>query len=62
MLAVESMLETLQKVMPEAVQADKNGYKTVSYTDLIPVLIEAIKQQQVEINELKNKGVSPSFR
>jgi len=47
--------QELEKVLPDAVQTDKDGYKTVSYTDLIPLLVEAIKQQQTQITELSKK-------
>jgi hypothetical protein len=39
--------------VPEVVTTDNNGYKGISYSKLVPVLIEAIKEQQKEIEELK---------
>ena len=32
---------------------DKEGFKTVDYSRLTPVLVEAIKEQQKIINQLK---------
>jgi hypothetical protein len=38
--------QELEPILPEAVTTDENtGFKYVSYTYLIPVLIEAIKEQ-----------------
>ena len=37
------------------IRTDKDDYKTVSYQKVIPVLVEAIKQQQEQIDELKKK-------
>ena len=57
--------QTVEKVMPEVVALapfDNDGsggsisgenYKTVQYEKLVPLLIEAIKEQQVQIEELK---------
>jgi len=39
--------------LPEVVKESPNGEKSVSYTELIPVLIEAVKEQQKVIEELK---------
>ena len=59
--------QDVQEVIPEAVKIapfdrDENGesksgdnYLTVQYEKIIPLLIECIKEQQVQINELKNK-------
>ena len=33
---------------------DDNGYESVDYSRLTPVLVEAIKEQQQQIDELKN--------
>ncbi|MCY1662913.1 tail fiber domain-containing protein [Chryseobacterium sp. SL1] len=41
------------KVLPEAVFTDKDGFYSVSYSSLIPILINAIKEQQIQIDELK---------
>jgi len=42
-------------VLPEIVvdAAIGEGYKTVQYDKLVPLLIEAIKEQQTQIDELK---------
>ena len=47
--------QEVEQVIPEAVSEDDNGMKSVSYNQLIPLLIEAIKEQQKEIDELKSK-------
>jgi hypothetical protein len=46
--------QDVAKVIPDAVLKMKNGYFAVNYVSIIPILIEAIKEQQVEINLLKN--------
>lgn len=45
--------QEVEKVLPEIVREGKVSGKAVSYTQIIPVLIEAIKEQQKTINELK---------
>ena len=45
--------QEVEKVLPELVDGDKT--KTVNYNGLIGVLIEAIKEQQKQIEELKRK-------
>lgn len=46
--------QEVEKVFPELVWTDpKSGYKLVKYDKLAPVLIEAIKEQQKEIEELR---------
>ncbi len=37
--------QDIQKVLPEVVQDGPDGEKAVSYTELIPILIEAMKEQ-----------------
>jgi hypothetical protein len=51
------LAQDVEKIIPQIVSTDtsKTQLKTLSYTELIPVLIEAIKEQQTQINELKNK-------
>jgi hypothetical protein len=45
--------QEVEKVVPEVVQTDKDGYKSLSYDKLTAVLIEAVKEQQKQIEELK---------
>jgi hypothetical protein len=41
------------EVLPEVVAQGENGYYSVAYGNMIGLLIEAIKEQQKEIDELK---------
>ncbi len=45
--------QDLQKVYPELVITDSDGMLSVNYTGLIPVLVEALKEQQVLIDSQK---------
>jgi hypothetical protein len=47
--------QEIEKVIPEVVTTNDRGLKTVSYGNLIGVLIEAIKEQQIRIEELERK-------
>ena len=47
--------QEVEKVLPEVVATRDSGYKAVKYEKMIPLLIEAIKEQQQQINELKEK-------
>lgn len=46
--------QELQKVYPELVSTDDNGYLSVDYAGLIPVVIEALKEQQAMIKKQEN--------
>jgi hypothetical protein len=46
--------QEVEKVLPELVE-DTDGVKSVSYGNIVAVLIEAIKEQQVRIEELERK-------
>ena len=46
--------QELEKVAPELVHTHENGIKSVAYGNIVGYLIEAIKLQQKEIEELKN--------
>lgn len=46
--------QELQKSMPGAVFQGSDGYLSVAYNEIIPVLIECIKTQQLEIENLKS--------
>lgn len=41
--------QELEKVIPELVITDEEGWKSIEYSHLVPVLIEAIKEQQALI-------------
>jgi len=45
--------QELENIFPEVVKTESNGYKSVNYNGMIPVLVEAIKEQQKIINDLK---------
>jgi len=47
--------QDVEKIFPEAVSMDHQGIKSVRYTMLIPVLIEAHKEQVKRIDELERK-------
>lgn len=47
--------QDIQKLFPEVVNTDDEGYLSVEYSHLVPVLIEAIKAQQLIIDEYKAK-------
>lgn len=44
-----------EDVVPEAVSEDKNGNYCISYSSLVPVLVEANKEQQEIIDEQRKK-------
>ena len=45
--------QEVEEIFPEIVIDDQSGYKKVDYSKLTPVLIEAIKEQQIIIAQLK---------
>lgn len=47
--------QEVEEVIPEVVETDADGTKTLSYGNIIGVLIEAIKEQQIRIEELERK-------
>ena len=47
--------QQVQKVLPEVVSEDKNGYLNVDYGGIVPLLPEAIKELESRVNELENK-------
>jgi hypothetical protein len=47
--------QEIEVIMPELVTTRDNGYKAVKYEKLVPLLIEAIKDLQKQVDELKNK-------
>ncbi|HEX5112981.1 MAG TPA: tail fiber domain-containing protein [Saprospiraceae bacterium] len=52
-LQIGFIAQELEQQFPELVATDDDGIKSVAYSNMIPVLLEAIKEQQKEIEELK---------
>jgi len=50
--------QDLEKVYPELVKTDEKGYKSVDYSRLTPILVEAIKEQQQIIEHQKEEIVN----
>lgn len=46
--------QEVEKIFPQVVGTDKDGYKSVEYSKLVAVLIEAMKEQQKTINNLQS--------
>ena len=44
--------QELEEVVPEAVHTRADGYKTVRYEKVVPVLLQAVKEQQAVIDQL----------
>jgi hypothetical protein len=49
------LAQDIEAVLPELVTTRDSGYKAVSYEKIVALLIEAIKEQQLQIDELKSK-------
>jgi hypothetical protein len=45
--------QEIEKVLPEVVITRGDGYKAVKYEKIIPLLVQGLKEQQEEINQLK---------
>ncbi|MEA2107682.1 MAG: hypothetical protein U9P82_13380 [Bacteroidota bacterium] len=50
--------QDVEKVLPQLVSTDSNGYKSIDYLKLTPVLVEAIKEQQQKINQLEKENAA----
>jgi Tfp pilus assembly protein PilN len=49
------LAQEIKEVFPELVSEDDNEMLAVNYQGLVPVLINALKEQQSEIDELKEQ-------
>lgn len=50
------MAQELEKAIPELVNTNANGYKSVDYEQMVPLLLEAIKELT-----LQNKGLTAQY-
>lgn len=52
--------QEVERILPELVTTDSNGYKSVAYANVVPVLVEAVKtlktRQEGEIHALKQEN------
>ena len=46
--------QEVEKVFPQLVKTDEQGIKSVAYSNMVPILLQAIKEQQQMIEELKS--------
>lgn len=61
--------QEVEKVLPELVRTDQEGYKSVAYANVVPVVVEAIKAQhkqhqadKIQIAALKTKNIELEAR
>jgi hypothetical protein len=54
--------QEVERLYPELVSTDAQGYKAVNYAQLTPVLIEALKEQQAQIEALKQQAAATNTR
>ena len=54
--------QEVEEVFPELVSTDAQGFKAVDYAQLLPLLLEAIKEQQQQIEALKTQAVATARR
>ena len=47
--------QEVEAIVPDVVSTNDEGIKSVKYGNMVAVLIEAIKEQQAQIDELKAK-------
>ena len=47
--------QEVEKVLPEVVQIREDGIKAIAYEKVVPLLVEAIKEQQTLIEDLSNR-------
>jgi hypothetical protein len=45
------MAHELEKIYPDLVTEDENGYKSVNYIEIIPILIKSIQELDSKVNE-----------
>ena len=49
------LAQQVEKVLPEVVSEDNNGYLNVDYGGIVPLLLEAIKELEARITDLENR-------
>ncbi len=54
--------QDVEKIFPELVYEDGNGYKSVNYIGLIPMLIQSIQELTAEVEDLKANQVGKKIK
>ena len=49
------LAQEVQKIYPQLVKQNSNGELSVNYIGLIPVVVEGLKEQQEQIDDLKRR-------
>lgn len=52
-LQVGLIAQELERILPQVVQTGEDNYKSIDYAKVVPLLVEGIKDQQKQIDELK---------
>ncbi|MBR1933411.1 MAG: tail fiber domain-containing protein [Prevotella sp.] len=47
--------QELQKIFPDLVREGQDGYLTVNYTEMVPLLLQCIQELKQEVDELREK-------
>ncbi|MCC3158407.1 tail fiber domain-containing protein [Hymenobacter sp. 15J16-1T3B] len=50
------LAQEVEQIYPELVHTDAQGYKSVNYAQLTPVLLEALREQQRQIEQLRGRA------
>jgi hypothetical protein len=45
--------QEVEEVLPELVSTGKDGFKSVQYANIVPILVEAVKELKAENDKLK---------
>jgi hypothetical protein len=45
----------MEPILPEVVSTDADGFKGVGYANIVALLVEAMKEQQTIIDDLKTR-------
>lgn len=51
--------QELQKLYPDLVMEGEDGYLSVNYPGLVPLLLRSIQELKAELDEVKGNGKAP---
>ena len=52
----------MEKIYPELVTIGPNGFKQVDYDKVTPIMVEAMKEQQMQISNLQQQNAELEAR